>query len=897
MAHLDGPTIQASRWQGGAVREPATLFLIHMPLTSGTQLGPYEIRGPLGAGGMGEVYRALDTQLDREVAVKVLPPALANDSERLTRFDREAKILAALNHSNIAAIYGLEKFDGGRALVMELVPGANLAERLQSGPFAPDDALRVARQIAEALEAAHEKNVVHRDLKPGNIMITPAGVIKVLDFGLAAVASPTPPAPGDPMNSPTLTMGMTQTGVIMGTASYMAPEQAAGSPVDRRADIWSFGVVLWEMLTGKRLFQGDSVAHTLADVLRAPIDFERVPAGPIRRLLKRCLDRNLKTRLQSIAEARIAIDEILTGADEPAPAPPATSKRNWLPWALAGFAALSTIALAAIHFREAPPAAPLRSLALAAPEGADFDFGNPYALPAISPDGSRIVFGARGKDGKRQLWLRRLDSSASQPLPGTENAALPFWSPDSRWVAFGQERKIKKIDTQGGPPVPVTEIQGIFRGGAWNKDGVMVLNTGSGGALRVSAAGGIATPLIQTPAYAPQFLPDGRHFLYFNDAKLYLASLEEPGKPGRMVAQTQSSASFSQGFLLFVRDGTLMAQPFDPTRLETTGEATPVAEGIPVYTTASRLIPVTVSSSGVLVCLQSSGSLSHLVWRDRHGASLGNLGEPLEEPGNVVLSPDGKSAVVAISSSSGQDLWIFDTARGIPTRFTSEPPRNREPVWTPDGKTIYFESDRKKPGAYDLYRKAANGSSAEELVAEGISAGGVSPDGQRLIVTVGRGGLPYIATFSLPLSSGNAEPTPFIKTQFSATRPSFSPTGKWVVYTSTESGQSQVYAAPYPGPGGKRPISPAAGTQARWSRNGKEIFYVTPEGALMAAAVAESNGTLEIGKVEKLFDYVPTNRGVLYDTIDGQKFLVADDGTSASRPLTVLENWTAILKK
>ena len=464
-----------------------------MSLSPGERLGAYQILAPLGAGGMGEVYRARDTRLDREVAIKVLPASVAQDRDRLARLEREAKVLASLNYPHIAQIYGLEESGETRALAMELVPGSTL-----KGPLPLDTALAYARQIAEALEAAHEKGITHRDLKPANIMVTPEGVVKVLDFGLAS--APSREGESDPANSPTLTMAATQAGVILGTAAYMAPEQAAGKPVDKRADIWAFGVVLFEMLTGARLFDGgETISHTLADVLRAPIDLDRLPKETpraVRHLLRRCLDRDVKTRLRDIGEARIAIVAALSESGEEAEAAP--QRRAIVPWAVAALVGIAAAALGLLHFREAPPPERVIHATLLPPDGAEFDFNSSYALPALSPDGTRIVFGARAKDGKTQLWLRRLDSPIAQPLPGTESAEFPFWSPDSKWVGFGQEAKLKKIDISGGPPVTVADLMAQFWSGSWSPDGIILfsLQGNSMPLWRVAAAGGTPTAVI-----------------------------------------------------------------------------------------------------------------------------------------------------------------------------------------------------------------------------------------------------------------------------------------------------------------------------------------------------------------------------------------------------------------
>ena len=775
--------------------------------------------------------------------------------------------------------------------------------------------------MAEALEAAHEKGVTHRDLKPGNVMITPSGLVKVLDFGLAAMSAPAAQTI-DPDNSPTLTMGMTQAGAIMGTAAYMSPEQAAGVQTDRRADIWSYGVVLYEMLTGKRLFGGcESISHTLADVLRAPIDLDVIPAGGVRRLLKRCLDRSLKTRLQSIAEARIAIDEI--GSPDSAPTPSrdleGADKPSKLPWAIAAVLAIAAAALGALYFLQPKPEAPVLNTTLLPPEGGEFFFNGSnggQATPAISPDGTRIVFGSRAKDSKApQLFVRRLDSSLATPLPGTENAGLPFWSPDSRYVGFGQEQKLKKIDVQGGPPLVVADLPSDFGGGSWSQEGVIVVGGRSNAGtpiLKVPAAGGKPVPAVgiekgENGAHKyPWFLPDGKHFLYTSqvdgDIPVRVGSLDEPDKPGKVVAEANSNAVYAQGHLLYLRDNTLMAQPFDTGKLTTTGEAVPVAENVPTYTSPSRRAGFSVSATGLLAyATGASGGVSRLVWKDRQGKMLGNLGEPTGQIGNLELSPDQKSAAASIRSTQ-LDLWLYDIARGIPTRFTFDPKSDAEPVWSPNGKMLYFQSNRK--GTFDLYRKASNGTGSEELVYEDALAknpNSISPDGKTLLFhrPEGKTGNDL---WTLPLQetpgSTKIEPRVFVQTPFNEQRARFSPDGQWVAFQSLESGRPEIYAVPYPGPGGKRQISPEGGASPRWRKDGKEIFFATTDGQLMAAEVAARNGTLEVGQVQKLFDGIVTSRGTLYDVSpDGQKFLVVDDGTTAAaRPLTLVQNWTALLR-
>src|ERR1700680_3817772 len=480
-----------------------------MPLSVGDKLGFYVILAPIGAGGMGEVYRARDTKLDREVAIKVLPHLLAQDPERLARFEREAKVLASLNHPSIAQIYGVEESNNLRALVMELVPGETL-----KGPLPLETALNYAKQIADALEAAHEKGITHRDLKPANIMITPTGVVKVLDFGLAFVAQDPASGSVDPINSPTLTMAATQAGMIMGTAAYMSPEQASGKPVDKRADIWSFGVVLWEILTGERLFDGETVSHTLADVLRAEIDFAKLPGStpsPIRELLRRCLDRDLKTRLRDIGEARIVMSRPTGGTEITAPS---RSRLSWVVWVAA--AALAVIAAGGsfVHFREQPPEVRVLYTSILPPDNTAFAFNAGVGLPALSPDGRRIVFGARTAGGKSPLWTRSLDVPTAQPLAGTEGAIFPFWSPDSRFIAFFADGKLKTIDASGGPALALAEVA-LGRGGSWSPEGVIVFSAGTdnGHLLRVSSAGGAGTAGSSEGGSPPRVLPARHTFL------------------------------------------------------------------------------------------------------------------------------------------------------------------------------------------------------------------------------------------------------------------------------------------------------------------------------------------------------------------------------------------------
>jgi eukaryotic-like serine/threonine-protein kinase len=874
-----------------------------MPLSIGDKLGPYEILAPIGAGGMGEVYRARDTKLKRDVALKVLPEAFARDPERMARFQREAEVLASLNHPNIAAIYGVEE----RALVMELVEGAS-----PKGPLPFDDAWYIASQIAAALEYAHDKGIIHRDLKPANIMVTPEGVVKLLDFGLAKAftnrGEARTAASVSDENSPTLTIGAPEVGVILGTAGYMPPEQAKGKTVDKRADIWSFGVVLYELLTGERLFKGEDTSDTLAQVLTKEPDLGKAPPKA-RKLLSRCLEKDPKKRLRDIGEAAYLIDPEVESI-----APEQTRRTAVLPWIAAAVFALGALTIGVVHFREAPPPLRVVNAALLPPEGAEFDFGGTYALPALSQDGSHIVFGAKSKDGKSQLYVRRLDSPTAQPLPGTEGAAFPFWSPDGRWVGFGQAKKLKKIDINGGPAVTIADYEGEFRGGSWNTEGVIIFGVNSGSSiLRVAAAGGTASPAtpvvareavgnMGNPVY-PWFLPDGRHFLYTTrqtgDIPVRIGSLDEPGKSDKVVAQAHSNAVYAQGHLFYLRENTLMAQPFDPDRLETKGEAVALAEGVPTYVQPSRGAPFTVSADGLLA-YQSGDSATgfRLAWKDRQGKELGDLGEDGDAMFDLAFSPDGKR--LAVLAGMGEDIWIYDTARGIRTRFTFNPGMALSPVWSPNGDAIYYSS------GLNLFRKASDGASSEEpLMNDSAEAAlfptSLSPDGKALLY-VKLGARTSEDLWVLPLApaqpGGKLEPRVFLQTPFNEIGGHFSPDGNWVAYSSDESGMFEVYAAPYPGPGGKRQISSGGGKYPRWRRDGKELFYVTPTGDLMAAEVAARNGTLEVGRVQKLFERIIQSEGTYAVSADGQKFVVVENtGATKPRPLTLVENWPAALLK
>jgi eukaryotic-like serine/threonine-protein kinase len=804
----------------------------------------YRMIAKIGEGGMGEVYRALDTKLGREVAIKIIPETFARDADRMMRFAREARVLASLNHPHIAAIYGVEE----RALVMELVEGPTLAERIAQGPTSLEEALPIARQIADALEYAHEKGIVHRDLKPANIKLTADGQAKVLDFGLAKALS-SDPVPGDnPADSPTLTMRATQAGVIMGTAAYMSPEQARGKTVDKRADIWAFGVVLYEMLTGARLFDGETVSDTLAHVLTKEPDWDRAPTQT-RRLLRKCLEKDPKRRLRDIGDAWELLEE---AAETQAIGP----RHHWLPWAVAAVAILATAGLAVVHFRETSPQPVPMRFQIPAPDKTTFDGGI-----ALSPDGRRLAFVANGPDGRGTVWVRSLDSIAAQALPGTEGAASDlFWSPDSRFLGFHVQGKLKKIEASGGQSQTLCETPGTVVGGSWSQDGVIIFGSPGKGLFRVPQAGGMATPLTaldeslgEVGHLLPWFLPDGRHFLYVtytrkaDDAANYLATLDS--KERKRLADSKQAAAYAppaagsgNGHLLFLRDGTLLAQALDAKRFELIGEPFPVAEQVGSYVARAFF---SVSANGVLAYRSGSfANNSQLMWFDREGKSLGTLGLPADYYGGLALSPDGKRVAVGERDQAGKtDIWLLDLARNLHTRFTFDA-RSMKPVWSPDGNRLAFYSTRDR--SESIYQKDSSGSGNEELLSKSGSPEDWSPDERRLLYTFLDPKTNRRDLWVLPGPAGpseNHKPIPYLQTPFDKREGQFSPDGHLIAYASDESspGQYQIYVQSFPAGAGKFQVSTGAGgTQPKWRRDGKELFFVAADGKLMAVGVQTS---------------------------------------------------------
>jgi serine/threonine protein kinase len=706
-----------------------------LALTPGTRLGPYEVTAQIGVGGMGEVYKATDSNLKRAVAVKVLPQSVAGDADRLARFQREAEVLAALNHPNIAAIYGLERSGGITALVMELVEGPTVADRIAQGAIPVDEALPIAKQIAEALEAAHEQGIIHRDLKPANIKVRSDGTVKVLDFGLAKAMEPAAGlSPGLSMSPTITTPAMTQAGVILGTAAYMSPEQARGKTVDRRADIWAFGCVLYEMLTGRRAFGGDDVQDTFVAIMRDEPDWARLPATlslALATYIRRCVQKDPRQRVQAIGDLRLALE----GAFETTAPQTTGTPRGRLAWMAFAVAVLVAAALAiptVRHLREEPPPSPpeLRLEINTPPTTA------PASL-AISPDGQTIVFVATS-EGQSRLWLRAMDSVEARPLTGTNGAQNPFWSPDSRSVGFFADSRLKRIDIDGGS-VQTLANANRGTGGAWNRNSVILFTTRGTPIFRVSDTGGQPVAVTQLESQqgshnSPQFLPDGRHFLYWvrGDSDVSGIYVSELGSAeSRPLLDAEPGAKYvSSGHLLFLRRGTLFAQDFDPVRLELTGKPFPIAEQVTSDGSGSG---VSVSGAGSIAYRTSSANAQRqFVWLDRSGKELSKVGDSVNTNlSSPSLSLDGQRVALYRALDGNTDVWLFETRRGVLSRFTSDVADDTSPVWSPDGDRIVFNSNRK--GIHDLYQKSATAGGSEDLLlstAQGKNATDWSPDGR-----------------------------------------------------------------------------------------------------------------------------------------------------------------------
>lgn len=908
----------------------------NVALPTGTRLGPYEVAAPLGAGGMGEVYRARDTRLDRTVAIKVLNSQLVASPELRARFEREAKVISQLQHPHICVLHDVGREGETEFLVMEFLEGESLADRLKRGRLPAPELLKVAIEIADALEKAHRAGVVHRDLKPGNVMLTKSGA-KLLDFGLAkpmgatlssgvgsgapvsvfaAAMTQTSPAP-----SPSAALSVA--GSVIGTMQYMSPEQIQGMEADARSDIFAFGLMLFEMATGKRAFEGKTQASVVGQILAVdppPVSALR-PETPaeLDRVIRLCIEKDPDERIQTAHDLKLQLQGIsVTPAESPVAkeSGTASARRNWLPWAAVAILAILAIGLGVLAYMRGsePPNSSVHAYILP-PDKATFVLaGNTSGQPVISPDGKRLAFVAKSADGKQQLWIQPLNSTVAQAMSGTENATYPFWSPDSRYVGFFANGKLNKVDASGGPPQALCDAVG--RGGSWSGNGTIVFAKDSiSGLMRIDAAGGAPVELTtlganETSHRWPDFLPDGKHYLYFmhsataGQSGVFWGSLDS--KQSKLILHNDSNAIYaSPGYLLFVRDNTLMAQAFDPSKLALSGEARPISDHVAVNTDIWRGI-ITASADGRLLYQQgATGGASQLVWYDH----AGKAGQPVL-PGSAdyhtpVLSPDDSKLVVGIDENGIGDLWVIDLARSTKTRITFGPNPSEFPLWWPDGKSVVYDSGP-SGSQTSIYRKNADGTGSPEKVLE--IAGSVlipfsvTTDGQYLVfMKLDQKSKNNWDIWALPMF-GDRKPFPVVATPFADVTPVVSPNGKWLAYANNnnESGRLELYIQPFPTGSGRWQVSTAGGVEPRWRKDGKELYFYSDDQAIMAVDITDNGNALQLGTPHELIkaETVSGPSGPYSPTADGKKFILNVLTTqSNSQPLSLVTNWTADLKK
>jgi eukaryotic-like serine/threonine-protein kinase len=879
-----------------------------------SRIGPYPVEREVGRGGMGIVYLGRDTRLDRPVAIKLLPEAFAQDPERLARFEREARLLASLTHPNIAGIYGLEEHDRHRCLVLEYVEGETLAARLARGPLPVDEAVEVCRQVAAAVEAAHESGVIHRDLKPGNVMLTPAGAVKVLDFGLArgggtgAAASS-----GDLSASPTMAHAATEAGVILGTAAYMSPEQARARPVDRRTDIWSFGCVLYECLSGRQAFAGETVSDMIALILQGEPDWKALPRDlppALRGLLERCLTKDPKKRLRDIGEARLLLESSAATAGPtpdvaPVAAPPAPRRAAWLPWTLAAAFALATAVFAVLLAVRGPAREPVQRVSLAIPP-TPLPYTRDPAFLALSPDGTMLAAGMADSTGGSSLWLRPLDAIEGRPLPGTDDAILPFWSPDGRYVAFSTQDKLKKLDLRGGSPEVLCPIASYGRGGSWSPLGVIVFSGGAEGPLyKVSQDGGTPQAVTklapgETGHRFPRFLPDGKHFLFAAmppqglQFSIYVGSTDSPQREKLMTADG-TPVYVEPGYLLYGRNGRLVAQRFDAARRKLAGEPIALVDE-PERTDFLGSPNLVAGLRGGLGYYRRIPVQTELAWLDAGGNITGRLPVPAGTYESAYLSPDGKRAAVVRSTSAvASDLWMVDLERGTMNRFTFGPGRVDRAVWSPDGSRVAYASDRS--GRWDIYEKSAGGGGPETPI---VSSGSLlkypnayTPDGRALVfeqITERNGWDMWQVSLD-----GDRKPQPLLATPYDEQHGTLSRDGKWLAFVTNESGRAEVYVQDYPTASEKHLVSSAGGAFPRWRADGRELLFLSTNGITsvdMVTTPAFRAGTPRVRPLRP--DLVQGDVLPDFSRILG---VVRAGGVAETSDLTLVLNWRSDLAR
>ncbi len=857
-----------------------------MALSPGEKLGPYECIAAIGAGGMGEVYKARDTRLDRTVAIKVLPEHIAKREDLRARFEREARAVASLNHPNICTLFDIGSHEGHGYMVMEFMEGETLAARIQKGALPLPEALKFAQQIADALDRAHRAGVTHRDVKPANVMLTRDGV-KVLDFGLAKSTAKIGP------EDATLVANLTTEGTILGTPQYMAPEQFEGKEADARADIWAFGAVLYEMVTGQKAFQGKSYSSLLRAILAAeppPMSVDPFTPAWLERLVRRCLAKDPERRYQSMRDVVLELE--MPPQETVAPASKAT---RW-PWALAAMMTLTAIIGWGAWLRKASePSMPVK-FDVNPPPGSHFAATNSIGGSAISPDGRTLAFVATNAKGVTLLHIRPLESLEAQAMPGTEEANRPFWSPDSKSIGFETQGKLKRIDLSGGSSITLCDAPAA-RGGTWSDDGQILFADRNAGLKRIAASGG--TPVVvttvnkqagETTHYYPQYLPGGKQYLYLvryageEKNTIYVGSMD--GKAAVKLVESGYRAAYdasTKRLLYMVGAGVLMARKLelDPPRLS--GEAVTVAEGVRVFSN-NRYAQFSVAGNGTLHYARGSGKVQ-FVWRDRSGKQIEALGQPLEADFLYSLSPDGSRVAYAVSSNAGQyEIWVMELARGLSTRITFN--GGRFPQWSPDGKQLYYVN------AKGIHRKAADGSGGEEFL---LKAGGteipssVSPDGKVLLY-----GFFDIKKLWL---IGERKEEAYLETKYSEGFAVFSPDGRWVAYRSDQSGRAEIYVEGYPERRGKWLVSSEGGLYSQWRGDGKELYWIKPDGTIMAASMVLQAGGVQVGRVDALFR--PTGESSYFRSAkDGKRLLISEpEGSQQEFPMVVIENYAARLGK
>ncbi len=868
-----------------------------MTVTSGTKLGPYEIQSPLGAGGMGEVYRARDTRLDRTVAIKILPTHLSSNPEAKQRLDREARAISSLNHPNICTLYNVGHQDGTDFLVMEYLDGETLADRLAKGPLPPELVLKYGIEICEGLERAHRTGVIHRDLKPGNIMLTKSGA-KLMDFGLAkATMAGATPASSLTMTVPSTDQPLTARGTVIGTFQYMSPEQVEGKEADVRSDIFALGAVLYEMATGKPAFKGKSQASIVAAILASepqPVSSSQaaMPQG-LDRLIRSCLAKDPDERLQTAHDVKLQLQWIAEGGSQPeaSATAPRSRKRERFLWIALAALTLLALALATVYLEEEPTPRLLRATIMA-PDKQSLD---PFSF-ALSPDGTKLAFVAFNAEQGTQLWVRSLSSSSAEPLAGTEDASFPFWAPDSKYIGFFSSGKLKTIDAAGGAALTLADAP-LGRGGSWGPDGTILFAPAAASSIfRIPASGGTAketTAIITggpTLQRWPYFLPDGKHFLFWaitvNNGGLYLASLDSP--QAMPITTSPVRAEYVNGYLTYVRDGNLMAQKLD-LKKGLVGEPVTIAEQLAIDDRGAA--GFTFSKDGKLAFIGGGGSASILGVYDRDGKLLNAV-----DTGTFVtgyFSPDGKKVAASRNNpGKGMEIMLYDLTRATKTQFTFAQSRDDDPVWSPDGNSIIFDSARS--GKTDLYTRPANGSQAEQLFYHDDSDNYPSswgPDGKYVAYEQLQGRDIHI--WAIPMT-GDHKPFPVLTEKFATRQPALSADGKWIAYYSNEYGKWQIYIASFPKPGGKFMVGD--GTNPQWRRDGKELFYIDSSNRIASAEVTARGDSLEIGQPRPL--KLPLDTGnVFHVTGDGQRFLMAIPPQQNASGLNLVVNWQEQLKR